>query len=169
MALDLNDHLLQAPDTLFSSLLGYLLSEIILATVSILAGSILRFIGNILGCCIPKVGQALLGSPSSIDTLVLIVALLLSCQTSSIGRVARTGRMSILSCVASSILHVVAREGFLLVELGPSLVSQVITRHIWCVVPCVVVGGLIELTELFFGRTRLVGRFLGGVPCNIAK
>lgn len=150
MALDLNDHLLQAVDALLAALLGKLLFQVVVGALSGLASTILGLLGNILTCLLLKTVSTLHGTLGGINTRVAALLLIAAGKVGSIGRVTRAAGVSSLSGVTESTLGLVSAEGLLLVVLGLSLVLEVILGKVRDIVPSVVFGGLIDLVEFIF-------------------
>lgn len=164
MALDLNDHLLQAPDELLAPLLGHLPLEVALSTLTVLLGLLLVILVHVSG---GLVLQVLCGNLSTGTRVGLSGALLLvqSSELSRSGRVTGAIRVGSLGAVASSLVNVLLADGH--ARLG--LVAQVLLGKIGSLVPDVVLSGLINVGKLVLRRVDDVGRLLRGVAGNVAE
>jgi hypothetical protein len=89
VTLDLNDHLLQSPDSLVTTLLWHLVAEVVasllLGGVLDITGAVLVLIWNVLRSAVAELVNTRSNASSGIDARVAAVALILS---SKLGRVA---------------------------------------------------------------------------------
>lgn len=164
MALDLNDHLLQAPDELLAPLLGHLALEVALSTLTVLLGLLLVILVHVSGGLVLQVlcGNLSTGTRVGLSGALLLV---LSSELSRSGRVTGAIRVGSLGAVASSLVNVLLADGH--ARLG--LVAQVLLRKIGSLVPDVVLSGLINVGKLVLRRVDSVGRLLRGVTGNVAE
>lgn len=163
MTLDLDDHLLQAPDALFATLLGHLALEVVLGALIVDLGLglgivlfLLGVFGDVLARCLFQSVNSRLGTGLGIDTRDGVVLLVLSNKSGGIGGIARTGRVSGLRSIAGGLLKVLLAERLVCVDL----VLEVISRQIRNLVPRVLLGRVVDLCKLV-RRWLDLGRSLG--------
>ena len=163
MALDLNHHLLEAPDCLVAAVLGHLLAKVVLgALLRILFGlesSLLVFLGlvlvlirHVLVCCLLQVvGCVRQASPTSLLRVI--------------GRVVLSVVHSLLACL----LNIALAEWLVLSILILCLGLESTGVQVWDVVPCVLWSRLVDLVEAVLIRIDSVCRLLGSITSHIAQ
>jgi hypothetical protein len=169
VALDLNDHLLQAVDGLLATLLGELLLHVVVGTVSGIASTLLGLLRNVLTGLLLETVSTLLKALGGIDTRVGVLLLIAASEVSDIGRVTRATGVSGLGGVTESTLGLISVKGLLLVVLRLGLVLEVVLGKVRNIVPSVVLSGLVDLVELILGRVDLVGRLLSSITGHISE
>lgn len=149
MALNLNNHLLEAPDGLFAAFLGHLLRHVVLGLVEDLAALLLALFWNI--------GRSLflevLGSscrPGSGDILVRARGLLPGCL-----------------CIFGGGLGTILAEWLVLVVLV--LDRALDARDRGHIVPGIVIGRFVNLTELFLARLKPGCSILCTISSNVTE
>lgn len=166
MTLDLDHHLLQAVDDLFSALLRNLLLEVLLGLLAVFADLLLVVLVHLvpgLGLCALS---SRLGSSSRVRASGLSVALLLREFGSVVGiRVALAVRVSGLSGITSDLLHIILGEW----DSRLDLALDVILGEVWGLVPSVVLCRSIDLLELLLIRVDGRGSVLSSIACDVAE
>lgn len=164
MSLNLNDHLLQAPDKLLTPLLGHLCLEVVLATLTDLLGPLLVVLAGVGRDLLLEVGSRDLSAGARVG-LGSALLLVLSCTLSCIGRVTRAIRVGCLGGVTASLLDILLADGNARLEL----LLKVVLVKVGSLVPGVVVGGSVDVLELLVCRVDLVRRLLCSIASNVAK
>ena len=141
--MDLNDHLLQAPDELLAPLLGHLALEVVLGLLANFLGLLLVVLVNVGGGGLLEV----LGGGSGASTRVSLrraLLLVLGGALSSDSWVGRAVRVGGLGCVLACTLNILLADG----DARLNLTLEVILGKIRSLVPDVVLGGSVDVLEL---------------------
>jgi hypothetical protein len=167
MSLNLNNHLLQAPDGLFASLLGHLALEVVLPAGFVILRLVLALVRNGVRSLIFHSAKSSCGASNRIQAcgLTSTFLLLTSSQVSSGGGITVAIWVSSLRGIASGLLCITFAER----NLGLDLVTKGGRRQVWDVVPCVLFSWLIESAESILGRLNLASSLGGSVASNGAE
>jgi hypothetical protein len=114
VALDLNDHLLQAVDGLLAALLGELLLHVVVGAVLGIAGTLLSLLGNVLTSLLLETVGTLLETLGGIDTRVGTLLLVAASKVSDISGVTGATGVGSLSGITESTLGLISVKGLLL-------------------------------------------------------
>ncbi len=155
MTLDLNDHLLETPDSLVATILVELLVGVVLGVLD-------RGVLGVLHVFLALIRNVLLSLSREV-----LCSLLESCATSFSVIVAWV-LLSTVHALIGSILSLFTAEWLVLVELITSLGSEVVSRQIGNVVPRVVFGRIVDSVQSVFGRVYLACDILSSIASNIA-
>jgi hypothetical protein len=167
VSLDLDNHLLQPPDSLVTTLLGHLGLEVVLGAFTVLAGLVLLVFGNV---GIHAVGKVVDTSSESLDSVDSGPAVrVVGCTLSGVTGVAGVVGVSSLGGIAGYVAELVARDRLIAVHLLTHLVLEVVAREVGSVVPLVVGSRLVHLTELVLGGADLSGGLGGGIAGDVAE
>jgi hypothetical protein len=143
VALNLNDHLLQAPDELLAPLLGHLALEVVLGLLADLLGLLLVVLVHVGGGGLLEVFGGGGGASTRVDlrgALLLVLGGALS-GSSWVGRAVRVGSLGgILACA----LNILLADG----NARLDLTLEVILGKVRGLVPDVVLGGSVDVLEL---------------------
>lgn len=165
MSLDLNKHLLEAPDGLVATLLWQLVLHVVLAAVAVLAALVLRVFIRVGGKLVLGILESSAGSLLSINARRGTLLLVTSGEVSGISWVTRAAWVGSLGGIADDFLGLLLAKGRLVVEL----LLEVVAGKVWNIVPCVVVGRPVDLRKLLVGWVDLGGGLLCCVTCDITK
>lgn len=165
MRLNLDNHLLQSPDSLFTALLGHLVLQIAVGAFTVLAGTLLLVFGDVFF----NVMNTLLDASLSIDAGIAAIALFRRQLVGGIPRIARAVGVGCLSNVASNIPKLVLIERRFLVEGVTELLLHVLLVEIRSIVPLVVCGRIIDSAKSLLVWTELASRLCSGVAGNVAE
>ena len=154
MALNLNNHFLQAEDGLFTTLLRNLVLQVILGPVTSGTSVLLVLIWDSLGYVLFrgrfKIVLCSLGTSLGVHTRVGTLLLSIGFESSSILGIARSRWVCSLGSITSGILEVIARQWLVFVILILGLRFEVCRGEIGHVVPSVIFRRLINLVQTIF-------------------
>jgi hypothetical protein len=174
VTLNLNNHLLQAPDSLVTTLLRHLLIEVVLGIllggISSPAGPLLGLVVDVVGGLVLETLETLRGTGGSINAGVrgsTLLLLLASSKISGITGVTGAAWVSSLSRITGSILHVLSREWLVLVDNVLGLRLELTNG--WNIVPGVVLGRVVDAVESLPVRVDLLGSLLGSITGNVTQ
>ena len=161
VALDLDNHLLQAPDGLLTALLRHLALEVVVELVATGASLILVLLGNLSRQLLLACLEATLGVEASVVTGLAFV----STELRGVTGITRAIGVRSLVGIAGGLLDVLLADR----DLLPQGLLEVTPRHVGVLVPGVVLSGSINLRELILGGLDLVGSVLGGISSNVTE
>lgn len=169
VALDLDDHLLETPDSLLAAVLGHLLLEIVLGAVAVLATPLLLVFGRVLVDTTLEIVNPLAEAGRDVDTSVGSLALVLSGDLGSLARVPGSIGVGSLGHVSSDISKVIAIDGLVAVNLLTELLFEVVPRKVGGVMPLMVGGGGVDVVELILRRVHAASSLGSSIAANSSK
>jgi len=169
VSLDLDNHLLQSPDSLVAALLWDLVLEIARSSVPVLASAILVLVRDLLVGAVSDVIDTSLETTLGVDAVILTVALFGSSMMGKVPWIGLSVRVGSLSSELSGSLCVITAEWLVAVDLLAGRLLEVLSREFWNVVPCVVVGWSVDLVQLLLARANVAGGLGGGITDDVSK
>lgn len=166
VSLDLNNHLLQAVDDLFAAFLWHLALEVLTGALTELASSLLLLLAGVLVHAVLQSTSRGIGTGRWVHACALLaLALLLSGKVGSISWIARTRWVGSLGGVTSCVLQILLANW----NGAADLLLDLSSGEIGGLVPCVVLGWLVNLLQCLLVRVDFGGSLLCGVTSNIAE
>ncbi len=154
MALDLGDHLLQAPDGLLAAFLGHFLAQVILRLLRDFPATLFGVFRNVGRCLVAKRSSSSLCA--SLTGLLIVLAIASLVSVCSIGS------------IIGGFVDVILGERLLLLVSRLHLRPKVVLGKIWSIVPGVILSSLVELSKLVFFWIHSVCGILSGITSHIS-
>jgi len=171
VTLDLDHHLLQPEDNLFTALLRHLGLEVVVCAIPVLfrvllvvVKLLLLLVARIRLNLVLETRETSLRAALSIVARVSTLLCVISGRLGGPLRVALAGWVSLLRGIAGGVLQILLANG----HSGLNLLPEGVPREIRLIMPGVVGRSFVELLELLVRRVDSVRGLLSGVARNVA-
>ncbi len=172
VSLDLNNHLLQSPDGLLTTLLWHVRVEEVfglqLASLLDITSVVLGLWVNVLIGTVAKSVNPLLGPTSCIDTrLSGAASLILSSESGSVLWIVSATRVGLLGSIAGCIMEILSVSWCVLVDGFFELLLELVP--VWSIVPSVIIGRSVHVATLLLRWCDLVGALACGIGSHLTE